>query len=437
MYINGVLTSPEGLAINVESLRETVNETTFKGSPVEYVGAHNPRRLDSLTENDLVTSIQQKASEYGFSLRVIASAYFISSWIEPVLRDAPAILGDIQSGILPLLAELAREPPLSDQDLAPLVNKAKSVAPEKGLLIFGHSQGTFYANQVYDSLLKSKTRTADTMAISGAAVVANSISGTSKLYVTSSTDLVVNSVRTLVGALAATSDIPGPSLLARALNGGDPLFGHGFSETYTNPAFGFRARVKDNVEKTLDTMKVPAQCKLVLSVQASNPGWSISPTVELTGFKVVNRILFSISGNSGNTCGTGERGGPIYSADSAIALGATFWEAPLVTNPPYQLSPGGPNRRPCSSFVARQSVASPDGTQFKERLFANATGRIQTFTFGGSTLDWEYQLRFDSGDPWLGDGKRCVIGTVPGSGNFQPLVFATCTGKLVAVTPPT
>lgn len=432
MFVNGVQNTPEDAGISIAGLEAAVEETEFKGFPIKYILAYNPTKF-AAWENDFFVSIEQKAAEYGLSLKSVAPAYFLSNWVDPILRDAPDILGGIQSAVVPLYAELMKRPPLiNDSDLEPLVQKANSVGLENGLLIFGHSQGSFYANQIYRRLLESNRRTEDTMAVTGAAIVANAIIGPVQGYVTSDTDELVNAVRAAVNSKAPYPSSGGPSFLRRVANLDDPI-GHSFGSIYLNQSYQFREIIKKNVLAAFDGMKMNGPCKLVISVEAADANWMIAPTVELSGLNLVNKFVFSLQGTAGNTCG-GERGSPLYSRDDAIAQNARVWEAPIVKNAPYQLFPGPPNRRPCSSFVAQQFVPPPNGVESpRERLFANATGRIQTF--GGSNLDWEYQLRFDSGDPWLGSGKRCQIATVPGSNFFFPQVEAKCTAKFAAVNP--
>lgn len=145
--------------------------------------------------------------------------------------------------------------------------------------------------------------------------------------------------------------------------------------------------------------------------------WTGLPaTIQFTMLTVVNKTSFQIFGNSA-TCGTGERGSPLYSA--AVPAGAVFYAAATTTGVPYTSSGPGVNRRNCSSFVAVLMVPNPaNPLQEKPRIWMNGTGRGQQFIGGGPTFDWESQVRFDSGDPWTGVGKSCVGGTVANAGFF-------------------
>jgi len=145
-------------------------------------------------------------------------------------------------------------------------------------------------------------------------------------------------------------------------------------------------------------------------------GWAGLPaTISLTDLVETTRSAFQVSGNS-STCGTGERGSPLYS--NSVPDDAKFYGARTVTGVPYTLSGPGINRRNCSSFVAVKMIPSPIHPELiKPRIWINGTGRGQSFS-PTTTRDWESQVRNDSGDPWSGAGKSCTGGTVANAGFF-------------------
>ena len=167
-----------------------------------------------------------------------------------------------------------------------------------------------------------------------------------------------------------------------------------------------------------------------LLVPDPQQNWAGLPaTIEFTMLTVVNKFSFQAFGNSA-TCGTGERGSPIYSA--VVPAAAVFHAAATTTGVPFTASGPGVNRRNCSSFVAVLMVPNPaNPLQEKPRIWMNGTGRGQRFVGGGPTFDWESQVRFDSGDPWTGAGKSCVGGTVANAGFFGGTwSSANCTATL-------
>lgn len=177
---------------------------------------------------------------------------------------------------------------------------------------------------------------------------------------------------------------------------------------------------------------VGAQCgslpSATLTVNDSVLGWTGFPaTIDLTDLVLRNISHFQAFGNNG--CIGGERGGPIFS--SFVDPTASFYGAATAIGVPSSLFGPSINRRNCSSFVAVKMVANPGSpSDLRPRVWINGTGRGESFS-GGFARDWEYQVRYDSGDPFNGSGKRCEIGTVPNIGNFAPTATSTqCSHKL-------
>lgn len=147
---------------------------------------------------------------------------------------------------------------------------------------------------------------------------------------------------------------------------------------------------------------------VILNVNASNPNWGGLPaTIVLSNF--VPRFPATSAGNSA-TCTNqgeppGERGTPVFSA--AVPDRTAIFAAIDVVGVPWLNSGGVSNRRNCSSFFAKVG----------QQVWINATARA-VFGFGSTVVsDWEYQVRYTSGDS-TGLGKQCTIGNVPGSGFF-------------------
>lgn len=165
---------------------------------------------------------------------------------------------------------------------------------------------------------------------------------------------------------------------------------------------------------------------VLLKVETTNPGWiGLPANIFLSGFQATTPLAFSIQGSPQNTCGTGERGSPIFS--SAVDPAASFFSVAVVQGLPINLSGPGVNRRPCSSFFAIRTF----GPGLAEQVWINATGRGQQF--GGVTLDWEIQVRYSNGDQRPATfevGKRCEVGVVANSGFFGKNFDAVCSHHL-------
>lgn len=148
---------------------------------------------------------------------------------------------------------------------------------------------------------------------------------------------------------------------------------------------------------------------VTLQVNGYDPNWTGLPAlITLSNFSGV--FPATPAGNS-PTCTNqgqpaGERGAPLFSG--AVPSFVPILAAIDVAGVPTPLAYAS-NRRNCSSFYAT------DG----QHTWVNATARA-VFGFGGSVVsDWEFQVRYASGDA-NGVGKKCTVGTVPGSNNFAP-----------------
>lgn len=179
-------------------------------------------------------------------------------------------------------------------------------------------------------------------------------------------------------------------------------------------AAGERARfdgelARISAERPNDPRIACVERVVTLQVNDSNPGWTGLPAViTLSTFSDV--FPATAAGNS-PTCTNqgqpaGERGAPLFSG--AVLPGVSIRGAIDVVGVPTPVG-NGSNRRNCSSFYAT------DG----EHSWINATARA-VFGFGtGFVSDWEFQVRYASGDR-NGVGKKCTVGTVPNSNNFAP-----------------
>jgi hypothetical protein len=154
---------------------------------------------------------------------------------------------------------------------------------------------------------------------------------------------------------------------------------------------------------------------VTLDVLSTDAGWTGLPAhIEISNFTVTSIPLFQKFGDPQNTCGTGERGAPLFS--NMVPADATFLAANIVTGLPENIGGTGVNRRPCSTFFAYL----PSG-----QVWINATGRGQAF--GGPVVrDWEIQIRYSNGDV-NENGKRCEVGVVANAGFFGKNFDASCT----------
>ena len=191
------------------------------------------------------------------------------------------------------------------------------------------------------------------------------------------------------------------------------------------PAFNAElSRISTSIGKPVSCAKPVA---VVLNVKTTNAGWNGLPAqILLDDLAATTVAAFQVSGDPLNTCGSGERGGPIFS--STVDRTASFFSVATVQNLPTNIGGPGVNRRPCSSFVATKSYAAG----LPNQVWINATGRGQQFG-GPVALDWEIQVRYSNGDPrgpTPGLGATCQVGVVPNSGNYAKSFDSICTHQV-------
>lgn len=435
MYINGVWNGPEDAVVSMNALvRSVVGVGLRNGSPVEFVLAYNPT---SGKIADVKEALAAKAIELSLDA-VKATAWLIAGKGVPMFAMTDAQRVELFKKAAELeaqyVADAVDNASVGMPDLAQVIQQARNIDVNKSLIIVGHSEGTIFANLVYNALLGGDTpRDPNSMRVMGIAAAANQIPGLlnsevpgGEAWVTNQSDVVINLLRadhptTLRGNVFAPPDHP------------DDFSGHMIVEIYLNPALPLRAEIKSRIDIAFNNVKAPVDisaCKLVLNVSGTQDGWIVYPEITLDGLTPMSRLSFNLLGTPGNTCG-GERGFPPYSQDASIPVSAKFFGAPLVSGAPHPIG-RDPNRRPCSSFVAFDFVPDPAGIQLpKYRVWASATARAQSFS-GSGTFDTEAQLRYDSGDPWTGTGARCAAGSVAGANVFGlEWNLTSCIAKMI------
>ena len=115
-----------------------------------------------------------------------------------------------------------------DYDMVEILNDASQKVTTQKLLLVGHSQGNFYANNLYDAVASQPGGVpSQSIGVYGVASPATRVAGGGK-YITSSSDTVINSLAAkLVNNNILPSNVNMP--LQSILDGSN---GHAFSETY-------------------------------------------------------------------------------------------------------------------------------------------------------------------------------------------------------------
>lgn len=135
---------------------------------------------------------------------------------------------------------------VTDYDLMEIFKDAASKVSTEKVLLVGHSQGNFYVNSFYDTIIKNVNDPSyKSLGVYGVASPASRVAGGGK-YITSSTDQVIEKVRRLspIMVLPANENIILPE--------GNNLNGHEFGDTYVK----FRTeKIVNDIEYSLSKLQ--------------------------------------------------------------------------------------------------------------------------------------------------------------------------------------
>ncbi len=192
-----------------------------------------------------------------------------------------------------------------DYDLIEMWNDASKKVTTQKLLLVGHSQGNFYANDFYGLLIdKDGGVPKQSLGVYGVASPANYVAGGGK-YITSNTDSVINNLR--IGGILSIL----PSNVEIVLPVGDTSNGHSFSDVY----------LKYQGDKIISEIKSALDKLSENNIQNENNLCIIAPKIDL-GHKIDGAIIsfFDHPVSTTNTVATYIATG-IY--NTSIAIGNT------------------------------------------------------------------------------------------------------------------
>lgn len=184
VYVNGVFTTEDQATADMHSLQNLIGSTTL-GQSVAFVTGYNPVHLDGL--GDVLESISQ-----------------------------------------------AFNTPISGYDLETILAQIAAQALTRKLLLIGHSQGSFYTNEMYDYLIKSGVPPA-AVAVYNIATPASVVAGNGG-YLTSSNDKVINYVRGLDAQWGAPMALPANTTVPKELGYASSTWGGHIPSVYFNGA---------------------------------------------------------------------------------------------------------------------------------------------------------------------------------------------------------
>lgn len=193
-------------------------------------------------------------------------------------------LGDIAHA-----AAQALDSSISRFDLDTILLQVHPQVTTRKLLLVGHSQGSFYANDMYGYLLEHGSPKA-AVGVYQVGSPASSVAGGGR-YLTSSNDAVINAARLVVTnaaqglvPLAAANTIAKKEILPANITLSSANYGHSFSTTYLAEA---PERVVGDIQSTLGKLKAEAASEMGecftapntgLGYQAAKLGYSVADT---------------------------------------------------------------------------------------------------------------------------------------------------------------
>ena len=198
LTINGIFTDEDGALENRDNLREHFLPT-YNNQPLKIDYVYNPTRL--LGAADLVDVLAQMIIDQN-----------------------------------------------DDYDMVEILNDASQKVTTQKLLLVGHSQGNFYANNLYDAVASQPGGVpSQSIGVYGVASPATRVAGGGK-YVTSSSDTVINSL----AAKLVNNNILPPNVNMPLQGITDGSNGHGFSETYLKYQSN---RIVSDIKYSLDKLQ--------------------------------------------------------------------------------------------------------------------------------------------------------------------------------------
>ncbi len=227
-YINGITTYQSDANEDLEVLKQ-VYGNSYKKHPVQYQVAYNQTGGFPTDFHDSVMQVLKgyTSATWDGWYQAVQSAIYTYMPLSTAQKISKTV-DDMYS--------LTKPSPYQDRDLTTILNNiGPNVAYWRGRMnvFVCHSQGNLYCNLVYDKLIAAGVPSQQ-MGFVGVAVPYWSVP-TGNTYVTSTNDLVIDSVRTaLLPVPLASAPLPGNATAPYDPN--KDITGHSFNETYLTSA---------------------------------------------------------------------------------------------------------------------------------------------------------------------------------------------------------
>ena len=184
VYVNGILTTQSQAKDDLLLLAQILG-TSFEGEKLDVYNGYNPSHLDGV--GDILESVSQAFSE-----------------------------------------------PISDYDFDSVLVQMSSEITTRKIVLVGHSQGTFYTNELYDYLVAHGIPSGS-IAVYNIATPADHVAG-GGVYLTSSNDKVINYVRNAQAQLHVPQALPADVTIPRESDYDSDTWGGHMPDVYFNGA---------------------------------------------------------------------------------------------------------------------------------------------------------------------------------------------------------
>jgi hypothetical protein len=259
VYINGLSTDPIGAQDGLDAL-SAIYAAQYNNQPVSYTLFYTP--TDGLTQDVINAFAQRVQSTPGLTDRweliwdtldgggaisdlAVAENPSLSSLVSDLKTT---FLNDVSSNVKNLSANKEFQPAV-DQFTTTLTTY---YTQQKKTLVVAHSQGNVYLNAAYDAV-KPQLKT-DSLRTVEVATPTATVRDPQGRYVTSTTDLVIQSVTLALGNVEP-ANTDGPILAALSSDTG---YGHKFVDIYMNPIYKLLPAVKALADSNLQALQTPA-----------------------------------------------------------------------------------------------------------------------------------------------------------------------------------
>ena len=285
---NGIRTEPIGAQAAARRVRSMLG-SEYDGEPMSYSVSYNPSEG---VLGDLLEAFAQKREEdptltWQLFFRWV-SGRFIETSLANILEDYFGFEG--ANRIEQAAARLAGQTGYTD---ATVVQHASNYESEllagKRVLLVSHSQGNLYANAAYSRLLSLGRNDYDLDAFGIAAVAspANNVA-TGDNYVTSDSDLVIDTVRNII----APATLPANDFSVPSFPAGDRL-GHGFNEIYTSQSYpSIRNHSLNVMRSTLSRLSSVTPNPSAVGPITATLTWNIPGDIDLHSFEPTAHVYY-------------------------------------------------------------------------------------------------------------------------------------------------